>query len=227
MYCKSINIKYRNTKTTIYTVLLFLFIIWFLNLLLPLDSLFDNKYYILISYLALNVIEYWKYYYDPTELCDSVFKTNCKRKKFILTSSAAIIVSIVFLFFALQLFIKSIPICLLIIFIIVILKLKVIYSAYKQDELIIINNESNIFRCQRVRILFNVILLFIRMFMYYKIIKEFNIPFVLKHKFNLNDVLIYILSIIYILTIIITPLYLDVDRVDQSVKYNLDEIKLT
>jgi hypothetical protein len=227
MYCRSVNINYRNTNTTIYIVLVFLFIVWFFNLLLPLDLVFDNKYYILISYLILSVIEYWKHHYDPTEMCAYIFQTNCKKRKFMFNMFGVMAVSIPFVFFALQAIIKDLTTCVLITLVITIIKISSLYFTYKQDDKKIINSKTNPFFCQRTRIVWNVILLLIQTFMFYKSLKEFNVKSVLQNVFKFNNIVSYVLSGIYLVVVIGFPFFVNINRVDQSVKYRLDEINLT
>ena len=227
MFCRSVNVKYRNTKTTVCIVFVFLFIVWFVNLLLPLNVLFDNKYYILISYMVLTVIGYWKHHYDPTEFCASIFQNDCKYKKFVLNIFGVLVVSVPFLFFALQAVISDVLTCLVLTFIVTCSKISYLYWSYKQDEQNIVNDKNNPFYCQRTRIVWNVILLLIQTFMFYKSLREFNVTHVLENVFKFNNVISYMLSIIYILVVIAFPLLVSINKVDQSVKYKMDEIKLT
>ena len=145
MFCRSVDVKYKNTKTTVCIVLVFLFIVWFANLLLPLDVVFDNKYYILISYMVLSVIGYWKYHNDPTEFCAYIFQNDCKYKKFVLNIFGVLIVSVPFLFFTLQTVIPNILTCLVLTFIVTSTKVWYLYWSYKHDGQKIVKDTNNPF----------------------------------------------------------------------------------
>ena len=227
MLCKSVNSQLKNSKTTVAIFVGFFFIVWYLNLILPLDVVFNNKYFIIISYIVIISIVSWMKYNDPTALCASVFKNNCRYDKFKYGSIALCTSQAFFLFFMTQLYTDSLLLGLVITFIVTLTRIFYEYYLYTIDINPIINDPENKLFCQRNRIFWNVSLLLWIIFLNVRVIKDFNVHIVLKQIFNFPDIINYVISAIYIVIVILWPTYLGVKGVDQSVKYSLDQIIVT
>jgi hypothetical protein len=227
MLCKSVNPHLKNSNTTAAIFIGFIFIIWYLNLILPLDIIFNNKYFIIISYIIIISLVSWVNYHDPTSLCGNVYKENCRYNKFKYNCISLCISKAPFLFFMTQLYTDSLLLGLVITFIVTLTRIFYEYYLYTIDINPIINDPKNQMLCQRNRIFWNVVLLIWLIFLNFRIIKEFNVHIVLKKMFNFPDVVNYVISVVYIFVVMIWPTYLGVKGVDQSVKYGLDQIVVT
>ena len=226
MICRSINNKYKNTKTTIVIFFAFVFVTWFLSLILPLKEIFNNKIFLIVSYITLNGLDLWISYKDPTALCATI-KNSCRKTKFLYSITSLGFIGFPFLFFMTQLFTDNVSISIIVTILVLTFIGTMHYIIYKRDHTTVIKDPNNQFRCQRNRIFWNMTILMLDIFLNARILKDFNIPTVLRRLFNFPDLIIYILSGLYLLFVMVVPLYSEILGVDQSVKYAMDQIKVT
>ena len=174
----------------------------------------------------MNGLALWVDYKDPTALCATI-QNNCKDTKFLYNMSSLIVIGTPFLFFMTQLFTDNLVTSIIATTIVISVRMLITYISYKKDPISVIKDPGNQFRCQRNRIFWNMTILMLDIFLNARILKDFNIPTVLKRIFNFPDVIIYILSGIYLLVVMAIPLYYEILGVDQSVKYGIDQINIS
>jgi hypothetical protein len=225
MKCYTIDKKYRTKFTSIALTIFVIVFCGILTLSVPqLTSFFSNKITIISIWFIINTLVLISTYYDASSLC-SVFKTYCKEKYFLLSFIRSIFVACPFLFFTLKLFTNDVKTRLLFVAAYALVRLLFLYIRYNSDPKKVMENPNNIMRCPSFRLMVYFLIFFIDIILGYQTILTFNVKNDIQTNLGFNKNVALFLTILYIIIVMIIPYIQEIINLNESIVYDMDEIK--